>query len=577
MPSRISFTSIPAGPATGRLVRKTGHDTSRQSVPFDIRLLIAPLLLLFLASGPASGGVDAEPTEVQLNIEQILDTDQAEIQGEKIIAQDLLREVYAAQAYEPLWTSDKKIRELTSLLRESVDHGLRPEDYHLPLIEKLTADSATNPGPAVSAGRDILLTEGLMLYSYHRRYGKVKASDLYPEFNFTREPFSHEPPVEFIHKALGFDNMAAFINATTPSADYYELLRAQLERYRQLAAKGGWPPVPEGPALRKNDRDQRVMAIRSRLQVTGELPEAETTGAEDFDDALEQAVKTFQSLNGLAVDGVVGKQTIAAMNVAAATRVDQLRLSLERLRWVAQDAGDEFIAVNIAGFRLSYVEQRNIVWTTRVMVGTSYRKTPVFHSELTYVEFNPTWTVPPTILRQDKLPAIKKDPEFLEANNFSVIDRAGHKVDPATIDWGAYGKSIPYTLRQEPGPNNALGRVKFIFPNPYFVFMHDTPQRALFEKPERTFSSGCIRVENPLELAELVLRHKDNFNPADMQKILDSGRTQRVLLDKPLPVLILYLTAALDPSGKARFYRDIYERDAAVLRLLDGPVTADAL
>jgi murein L,D-transpeptidase YcbB/YkuD len=212
-----------------------------------------------------------------------------------------------------------------------------------------------------------------------------------------------------------------------------------------------------------------------------------------------------------------------------------------------------------------------------VIIGTSYRKTPVFRSELKYLEFNPTWTVPPTILRQDKLPAIKKDPGYLAANNFSVIDKDGHKVDPASIDWSAFGRSIPFTLRQEPGPDNALGQVKFIFPNPYFVFMHDTPQRALFDRPERTFSSGCIRVEHPFELAALVLRDNKDFSPDRMKAIIDSGRTQRVLLDKPVAVLILYLTAALDPSGKARFYRDIYQRDEAVLRLLDGPVSADAL
>ena len=231
------------------------------------------------------------------------------------------------------------------------------------------------------------------------------------------------------------------------------------------------------------------------------------------------------------------------------------------------------IAVNIAGFRLSFVRNRKIVWTTRVVVGTPYRKTPMFRSAMTYVEFNPTWTVPPTILREDKLPAIKKDPGYLIANNLSVIDGAGNKVDPASIDWKAYRNNIPYTLRQEPGPNNALGLVKFIFPNPYFVYMHDTPQRELFERPQRTFSSGCIRVENPFKLVELVLQGQKNFSQGELREILNSGRTRRVLLDKPIPVWILYLTAALDPSGKARFYPDIYQRDAAVLRLLDGPVT----
>jgi murein L,D-transpeptidase YcbB/YkuD len=198
--------------------------------------------------------------------------------------------------------------------------------------------------------------------------------------------------------------------------------------------------------------------------------------------------------------------------------------------------------------------------------------TPVFRSDMTYVEFNPTWTIPPTILREDTLPAIKKDPGYLAANDISVIDKTGHKVDPASIDWSAYRKSVPYTLRQDPGPHNALGQVKFIFPNPYFVFMHDTPHRELFARPQRTFSSGCIRVQDPLKLVELVLEDRQHFTREDLQKILNSGRTQRVLLDKPLPVLILYLTAALDPSGRARFYRDIYQRDAPVLRLLDSPV-----
>jgi murein L,D-transpeptidase YcbB/YkuD len=546
-------------------------------VPCHHRLLITLSLLLLCTAGAAEQRPDSAPSEIQLQIEQILDTSPAKIQGETILAPNLLREVYSAGAYEPLWVSDEKVDELSSLLRAAVDYGLHPQDYHLPLIEQLTAAADAASNPAVSAQLDVLLTEGLMLYSHHRRSGKVRASDLYPDFNFTREPFAREPPAEFVRRALDCNSLAAFIDATTPSTKYYELLRMQLQRYRELAAQGGWPAVPEGPALRKNGRDARVVLLRQRLQVTGELPATENDRAEEFDEALEQAVKTFQLLHGLDTDGVAGKQTLAAMNVTAAERVDQLRLSLERLRWVAQDVGDDFVAVNIAGFRLALVRQRKIVWTTRVVVGTSYRKTPVFRSNMTYLEFNPTWTIPPTILRQDTLPAIRKDPGYLAARNISVIDRAGRELDPAGIDWNAYGKKIPFALRQEPGPNNALGLVKFIFPNPYFVYMHDTPQRALFERPQRSFSSGCIRVEDPFTLVDLVLQGKKGFGKAELQDILTSGRTQRVLLDKPLPVLILYLTAAVDAAGRAMFYRDVYQRDAAVLRALDGPVTADDL
>ena len=541
-------------------------------MPFKYALLIPSLLLFQCMHCQAAPQADSAPSEVQLQIEQVLDTQQAEIDGEKIVTQDLLREIYATGAYQPLWTSERKIHELTSLLSAAPDYGLRAKDYHLPLIEKLLAAADSAPNPGVLADRDILLTEGLLLYSDHRRFGKVRAVDLYPDFNFTREPFATDQPVEFIHKALAFDSLAAFIDSITPTADYYDMLRLQLKHYRQLEEQGGWPQVAEGPTLRKNDHDQRVGMLRKRLQVTGELQTTESDANSAFDETLEQAVRIFQSLHGLETDGIVGKQTIAAMNVPVATRVDQLRLSLERLRWVAHDAGDEFVAVNIAGFQLSFVRDRKIAWTTRVVVGTSYRKTPVFRSNMTYLEFNPTWTVPPTILREDKLPVIKKNPGYLAANNISVIDSSGRKLDPASIDWNSYGRTIPFTLRQEPGPDNALGLVKFIFPNPYFVFMHDTPNRALFEKSQRMFSSGCIRVENPFKLAELVLQDNKNFNPASIPEILKRGRTQRVLLEKPMPVLILYLTAALDPSGKARFYQDVYHRDAAALRLLDGPV-----
>jgi murein L,D-transpeptidase YcbB/YkuD len=193
---------------------------------------------------------------------------------------------------------------------------------------------------------------------------------------------------------------------------------------------------------------------------------------------------------------------------------------------------------------------------------------------MTYVEFNPGWTIPPTILREDTLPAIRKNPDYLASRNILVFDHNNHEIDPATIDWNNIGKNFPYSLRQEPGPENALGLVKFIFPNPYFVYMHDTPHRELFDRPQRSYSSGCIRVEDPFRLVELVLKERQNFTPAELEEILRSGRTQRVLLEEPLPVMILYLTAAVDVSGVAQFYQDIYDRDPAVLSLLDGPVSA---
>ena len=563
--------------SSGRRIKANRRAQTSHGVGLLARFATCLSLCLFAVPGLPAPEPDAGLSEVQLQIEHLLETPQLEISGDAIYLQDGLREAYAANAFAPLWSTEQKITELETLLLDSANHGLKPSDYHLQLIQSLDATAAASPSPAVIAARDLLLSDGLLLYIQHRRYGKVSPATRNADFNFRRDVFDAAAQAGIIQRAKTIASLSALVESVVPTADYYELLRVQLLRYMDLAARGGWPDVLPGPTLRKGDRDPRVVYVRERLLVTGELA-GEPTGPANpdgdfFDDELESAVKAFQELNGLDADGLVGKHTAAAMNVPASTRVNQLRLSLERLRWVAQDAGEEFIAVNIAGFRLSFFRNRHSVWTTRVMVGTTYRQTPLFRSDIKYLEFNPTWTIPPTILREDTLPALKKDPAYLAAKNLSVTDAAGRKVDPAGIDWTAYRKTVPFTLRQGPGPNNALGKVKFIFPNPYFVFMHDTPHKDLFNRPERTFSSGCIRVENALELAEMVLQGQPGFSSKDMQELVQSSKTRRVVLKKPLPVLILYLTAALDDSGKARFYRDIYQRDAAVLQALDGPVT----
>ncbi len=206
-----------------------------------------------------------------------------------------------------------------------------------------------------------------------------------------------------------------------------------------------------------------------------------------------------------------------------------------------------------------------------MQVGKPYRNTPVFKSAIEYLEFNPTWTIPPGILSKDILPATKNDPDYLNKRNINVLDRNGNLVDQSSIDWSQYpGRSFPYMLRQEPGPNNALGRVKFIFPNKHFVYLHDTPSKSLFDKTSRTFSSGCIRVENPFELAELLLNDSSNWNYNKIMEVVDSKQTRKVFLDEPMPVLLLYWTVTVEEDGKVHFKEDPYGRDNAVLEGLKG-------
>jgi murein L,D-transpeptidase YcbB/YkuD len=234
------------------------------------------------------------------------------------------------------------------------------------------------------------------------------------------------------------------------------------------------------------------------------------------------------------------------------------------------------MAVNIAGFRLTLFRDDQVTWRTRVMVGKPYRKTPIFRGDIEYLVFNPTWTVPPGILAKDKLPAIKKDPGYLQRTNMVVLNHDGTEVDPNSIDWQSLSASnFPYILRQKAGPNNALGQVKFIFPNPHFVFLHDTPSRALFDRSERAFSSGCIRVEHPLELARLLLDDQAKWDSTAIDATIASAETKTVHLKNTFPVFIVYLTALGEPGGPVYFYRDIYDRDRGLMEALDSEIVID--
>jgi murein L,D-transpeptidase YcbB/YkuD len=346
--------------------------------------------------------------------------------------------------------------------------------------------------------------------------------------------------------------------------------------------------VPDGPSLKPGMQDPRVPALRARLVVTRDLqaggmeppapPQEPASPLQDgaefvYDAGLEAAVQRFQERHGLTPDGVVGRATLAAMNVPAEARVAQIRINLERARWVMHELKGNFVLVNVAGFDVSYFRDDEPVWTSKVIVGRPYRETPIFKSLITYVVFNPTWTIPPTILVKDKLPVIKRDPGYLARNNIRVIDSRGREVDPYSVNWSQYGagRLPPYQLRQDPGEDNALGLVKIMFPNPHMVYLHDTPTKSLFDKDERTFSSGCIRVEKAFELAELVLDDPQRWNPQTMAEVVASKKMQTVNLPQPLPVLILYWTAQPRPDGQVIFHNDVYGRDAATLAALDSP------
>jgi murein L,D-transpeptidase YcbB/YkuD len=537
---------------------------------------IAPLRVALLAAllpGVASSGpVDApagSPAAAALR-ELLAEPAAPEpvIAGVALSARALLRAFYAGRGFEPAWDPAGRRGELLALIDGAGAHGLDPADFFPDRLRALEAAGVQDPRDR--AQLDLLLSEALVRYGYQRRFGKVDPRSLEPAWNYARGFVTGKAPEALLAEALVAPALGAFIEASLPQAPWYAPLQRALAQYRQIADSGGWPDVPPGVLLRPGERDARVPALRARLAVEGYLPgTTASTDGDLYDAALAEAVAAFQERHALAVDGVVGTATVGALNVPAGERVQQLRLSLERVRWLSGALPGTYVVVNVAGFRVVFVREGAVVWSSRVVVGRAARQTPIFRGLMTYVELNPGWTLPPTIVREDVLPLVRRDPAYLLRENITVLDRSGRRLDPLAVDWAAAGVHT-YTLRQEPGPDNALGRIKLMFPNRHAVYLHDTPATRLFETPERGFSSGCIRVEDPLTLAEWVL-DSPQWRRADLEAAIATGVTRRVDLGQPVPVLMVYLTAVADADGRARFYRDLYGRDPPLAAALAGP------
>jgi murein L,D-transpeptidase YcbB/YkuD len=529
-------------------------------------LACALALLLLPQAGPAA---PASSEQLQLRIGAL--AEDPRVAGRPVADRWFLVRFYERRQFTPAWDSPAKLDELLAVVIGSTWHGLEPEDYHFGALAELVAASRDEPTRALATELELLATDALIRLAFHLRFGKVNPEKFESTWNFSRN-MGGISPVTAIQTLVQVGDLSATLWSFAPDSDFYRGLMGYLETYRQIAAAGGWPAIEGGETLRLGTQSPRTPALRALLSITGDLAGAiHTEEPQVFDEALEAAVMRFQARHGLDADGAVGRQTLAALNVPVEARIDQLRVNLERARWVFRDLEPRMLLVNIARFRVMLLEDQRVIWSTRVVVGRPYRQTPVFKARMTYLEFNPTWTVPPTILREDLLPDIRRDPAVLQRRNMSVIDHQGKRVDPETIDWaGITARNFPYMIRQEPGAENALGRVKLMYPNPYHIYMHDTPARDLFSRAARSFSSGCIRLERPFELVDILLAGTQ-WDRAAIEQVLASGRTRVVNLPQPITVLTLYGTAVPEEGG-IHFAPDIYQRDARLLAALDVPV-----
>jgi len=586
---------------TRRVTRLTDRMPSPSQNAFSTkpRKLVLGTLTALCVLGASQTFAQELDELLRLRVEELRATGQLEADGESIAAKTLIPRLYEARAFELEWHSAQQIDSLLDVIENSYLEGLDPGDYHVDRVREARrafehVDALT---PQERVNFDLALTDSVIRLGYHLRFGKVDPVALDTDWNFSRSLVGQDP-VETLQAAIDSPSLREFAAAVIPQNFLYQRLKKALAEYREIATNGGWGRIAPGPTLKVGMRDERVPALRARLAATGDWTaparvsaEATENGAPDianaapalepesadasaeglFDPDLAAGLRHFQARHGLAADGALGPATLAALNVPVEARVAQLRANLERGRWVLGDLESDFIVVNIAGFKLFAVHGGEVVESMRVQVGRPYRATPVFKSRLSYLVFNPTWTVPPTIFTQDLLPELRRNPDYLATRNIDVFDNEGTLVDARSVDWRGR-RSFPYRLVQRPGPMNALGRVKFMFPNEHFIYLHDTPSRDLFDRDSRAFSSGCIRVEHPLELADMLLGPK--WNRARIESLIDTGRTETVFLDKPVTVMLLYWTAEVDASGQVSFWPDVYSRDAAVIRELDAPFDA---
>jgi len=495
------------------------------------------------------------------------------VRGEPIYSSFMLETFYKRHAFEPAWVlNDMRLLQAYYLI-EAIEaaylEGLTPDHYHLRPVKALLIEVQENiskkapQDPTTLADLDVLLTDAFLLLGCHFSAGCVNPVTIEAEW-FTKR--GRVDAAAVLDIALNENRVKETLQSLLPPQDSYTKLKQALQAYRKIVIKGGWPAIPEGPSLKVGFQDERIIPLRQRLIISGYLHPDENIPTVTFDVALENAVKKFQSLQGLDVDGVVGPATLKALNTSAEARARQIELNLERMRWIYRNLGQRYIIVNIADFTLNVIENNRAILSMRVVVGKPFWHTPVFSGKMTYIVLNPSWNVPKSIALEETIPKIRKDPDYLTKHNMKILkgwSENAEGVDPNTINWSSLDvKNFKYRFRQDPGPKNPLGRIKFMFPNEFGVYLHDTPSKRLFSKSVRSFSHGCIRLEKPLDLGEYVLKGDPDWTREKMLAEIETGKEQIVRLPEPVDIHIIYLTAWVDDEGFLHFRDDIYERDA---------------
>jgi murein L,D-transpeptidase YcbB/YkuD len=521
-------------------------------VSFARPVLVSLALATLVAAAPARAAVD--DTAIRTILAQ--SGPDLRIAGRSLDVADLKR-FYAARDFRPAWSGADGDHILAAIRAVALTQGLPPADYAVP---------AEQP-PLPAGDRDLLISDSLARLGHDLAHGRVAAAARYGELGPQTGPAVDI--ADFLKQSAAGTPLATLTDRLEPADPAYRDLVKALARYRAIVAAGGWPTIPAGPAIHPGQSDPRIRLVRRRLAASGDLTGAGPHDRSDIlDHELTRAVRHFQARHGLERDGIVGALTLAALNVPATARLTTIEVNLERRRSMLRDLGATYVAVNIPAEHLDLVQGGASTLAMRVIVGRPKNQTPILATTMSAVILNPDWTVPPSIASREILPKLKKDPNYLVTNNMYIVGafpEGSPQSEGLGIDWSKYKKHFPYRLRQRPGPDNALGRIKFHLTDSEAIYMHDTPERTLFKLDKRALSHGCVRLQKPLEMAEHLLG--DQWS-ARLQEILAKKALRTLHLAHSLPVYFLYWTAWADRDGEVQFRNDLYGLDGHLLSAL---------